>query len=454
MTLPASVTPRDRPGRAVMLLAILLVSLTIVQPQLGVWTVIIVALLSVVWMLLFAGFCATPWEAWKLTVNALLAVTRASIDYRSRGGQPLHPSWTLQFELLTAAMRVCTRTFGHRVVRGRHARYIRWQSEVLGTLRGWVACWRHGFTMEGVTVNELEHLWLRATRGPDRRTAENRFVIVYVPGGGYAALSPRFHIDFCVSLADKSMELVNEGLGADMAVCVDAFLVNYRKAPEHRYPAAEEDVLAMHDYLLKHEKLRPEQIILSGDCTGAELVLATMLHLRRHREPSCMPLAAILACPAVDIAALCDEEDVGAEYCILSKPMMQAIGQSYLPTPEARKSWRDWSALNHDHDLSQLPPVFVQAGQLDYLLSQAQHLVEKARKVDRASNWELDVHEDMPHVFTSFPDIILPAAKVGIRRMAKFAADRMYDHAVQSCKMVENTMNFTSRKQQKESTGA
>ncbi|EGZ06988.1 hypothetical protein PHYSODRAFT_341143 [Phytophthora sojae] len=364
-----------------MLGAVLLLSLAILHPQLFAWAVAIVALLSVVWMLLFAGFCATPWEAWKLTSNALLAVTRAYGDYRSRGAQPLLPSWTLQFELLTAAMRVCTRTFGHRIVLERHARYIRRQSEVVGTLRGWVACWCHG-TMEGVTVNGLEHLWLRAKR--EQRARKNRFVVMYVHGGGYAALSPRFHIDFCVTLAGESMRQMNEKLEVDMAVGVDAFLVNYRKAPEHRHPAAEKDVLAMYDYLLSHENLRPEQII------------------RGTRGTSRLPLAAILACPVVDIATLCEGEDVDAEYCILSKPMMQAIGQSYLSTPEARAAWRrSSSALNPDHDLSELPPVFVQAGERDYLLPQAQTLVEKAKEIDGASNWELDVHEDMPHVFTS-----------------------------------------------------
>ncbi|GMF63843.1 unnamed protein product [Phytophthora fragariaefolia] len=108
--------------------------------------------------------------------------------------------------------------------------------------------------------------------------------------------------------------------------------------------------------------------------------------------------------------------------------MMKAIGECYLLMPEHRDAWRcSSSALNRDNDLSQLPPVFVQAGQLDYLLSHAQRLVQKASMIGGASNWELDIHEVMPHVFTSFPGIILPRSKVGIHNMSTFAADRILD---------------------------
>jgi len=363
-------------------------------------------------------------------IHAVAAVFQAYQNYRSRGCAPLFPSWTLQFELLTAAMRTCTRSFGHRIVRGRHARYIRRQSEVVGTLRGWLACWSLGFSMEGVTVNGLEHMWLRAKDG--RRGSEShRVVVVYVHGGGYAALSPRFHMAFCVSLAGEIMKLVGEKAG----VYVDAFLVNYRKAPEHRYPAAEQDVLAMYEYLLEQEKLRPEQIILSGDCTGAELALATMLHLRRERGAARLPLGAVLACPVVDVAGLCEEEAVEAEVCILSRPMMQAIGRAYLPTDACRAAWRRSSwALHPDHDLSELPPVFVLAGGRDYLLSQARGLVDKACSTDGALHWEIDVQEDMPHVFTSFPGVILPVARLGIQRMARFAAPLIVKNLAQHSK--------------------
>jgi len=47
--------------------------------------------------------------------------------------------------------------------------------------------------------------------------------------------------------------------------------------------------------------------------------------------------------------------------------------------------------------------------------------MEKA-KADGATNWEFDLHHDVPHVFSVFPAWVLPYAAVGIDRIAKFAA--------------------------------
>ncbi|RLN95273.1 hypothetical protein BBJ28_00026319 [Nothophytophthora sp. Chile5] len=392
--------------------------------HLFLWSCAVIVALSGFFLLLFAGFCSTPWEAWQLTGRVLAAVCLAFQAYRARGYTPQYPEWPLRFEVLTAAMRVCTRTFGHRIILEKHARYIRRQSEVLGTLRGLLACWRLGFTIQGVDVHGLEHVWLRRrSEGRDSSDKSSRLVVMYVHGGGYSALSPRFHIDFCVTLANGMMKLLAKDPSLGSPPQVDAFLVNYRKVPESPYPAAEDDVLAMYGYLLHHEKLKPEQILFSGDCTGAELVLATLLHLRSQNGPSNLPLGAILACPVVDVAALHQEDAVNAEHCILSASLMRAIGLGYLPTAETRETWkRRSSTLHSDHDLSQLPPVFVQVGGLDYLLPQARRLMEKAVTMDQATQWEIDVHDNMPHVFTSFPAFVLPYANVGIRRMAEFGA--------------------------------
>jgi hypothetical protein len=56
-------------GRTQLWLTVLLVFLLAVIIKYFVWGVVAIAGLSVFFLLLFAGFCASPWEAWELTFH-------------------------------------------------------------------------------------------------------------------------------------------------------------------------------------------------------------------------------------------------------------------------------------------------------------------------------------------------------------------------------------------------
>ncbi|KAE9335200.1 hypothetical protein PR003_g13128, partial [Phytophthora rubi] len=188
------------------------------------------------------------------------------------------------------------------------------------------------------------------------------------------------------------------------------------QAPEHCFPMPPEDTVAAYKHLLHTEGIPPEQIILAGDSAGGGLVMSTLLRIRDASKTH-LPLAAILICPAVDLSEV--ETHGDSEHCLLSPEMIAAGRLGYHTTASDPTTWADASSVHCD--LRGLPPVFVQAASLDYIYQHSVRLAQKAES-DGVTNWELDVHQDLPHVFSIFPSYVLPYAQVGVQRVAAFAA--------------------------------
>src|SRR5262245_52138725 len=51
------------------------------------------------------------------------------------------------------------------------------------------------------------------------------------------------------------------------------FCIDYRLAPEHRFPAAANDVHAGWDWLCTERGLRPDRIVMAGDSAGGHLAV-------------------------------------------------------------------------------------------------------------------------------------------------------------------------------------
>lgn len=351
------------------------------------------------------GLCRTPMETVRLVARVVWTICKTLVQYIARGCKPKFPKWTLRFELLRGIMRDGSNMYGERIVEEQHARVIRRHSELFGALLDWFA--RRQLQLESVQFNGLEHVWLKS-----QRSSSKTLVVLFYHGGGYAVLSPRMYISFCSALANAiTRELALQGED----VSVDVFLANYRKLPEYQFPVPAEDAVAMYKYVLQ-QGLEPSQVVLAGDSAGGGLVMSTLLRVREAADVP-LPRAAIVACPLADMTE--EKDDSNGQHCVLSANMTAAIVLSYHPTRHDPTTWADASPVHCD--LRGLPPVFVQAASLDRLFQHSLRLVEKAKE-DGATNWELDVHEGMPHVFMVFPSFVLPYAHVGIQRMAAFAA--------------------------------
>ena len=234
--------------------------------------------------------------------------------------------------------------------------------------------------------------------GPQHPRAEER-VVLYLHGGGFFAHLPRSYRRFGRRLA--------QNFGATVV------LPAYRLAPEHRYPAASDDCLAVYRKLLDrgHD---PASICLMGDSAGGNLALVTLLRARDAQLP--LPACAILLSPGADLTF------AGASYRgnADADPFIpvQALGQLV-------EQYVDADQVSHPYvspmlgDFTGLPPLQILVGSTEVLLDSSISTAESSRTdgVDVV----LQVWRDMPHVFPIFG--YLPEAHLAMQTMAGF-----FDH--------------------------
>lgn len=129
-------------------------------------------------------------------------------------------------------------------------------------------------------------------------------IVFYLHGGAYCAMSAQTHRTLTHKISKSTKRRVLGIMNGFVCVCnghqVNAFghivsAVNYRLAPETKFPGALYDVVQSYLYLIdpkeKH-RLDPKNIIVMGDSAGGGLCLAMLLYLRDHGLPQ--PEGAVL----------------------------------------------------------------------------------------------------------------------------------------------------------------
>ena len=228
---------------------------------------------------------------------------------------------------------------------------------------------------ERVSAGSVDGEWI-APSGASQDKA-----ILYFHGGGFRLGSVASHRDLIARIADASGCRV--------------LAINYRLAPEHRFPAALDDALAAYDWL-RDQGAMPENIAFAGDSAGGNLVLAAMLRLRERGLT--LPVAGVLMSPWTDLAA------TGASYVsradadpIHARPMILALAKNYLG-PDGDPCNPLASPLHAD--LAGLPPLLIQVGDRETVLDDSILFADKARAA--GVDVELQVWDGMIHVFQMF----------------------------------------------------
>jgi acetyl esterase/lipase len=160
------------------------------------------------------------------------------------------------------------------------------------------------------------------------------------------------------------------------AACgIRVLTVEYRLAPEHRYPAANEDCFAAYRWLIA-QGIEPDHIIVGGDSVGATLGLMTLISLRDAGEA--LPAAAVLLSPHGDLVHLDGES-------YTSRAMTDPTGS----LEGNQKILEDYIGLRNGDipipgilsplrvKLHGLPPMLIQAGDQEVLLSDAERLAAR-----------------------------------------------------------------------------
>jgi acetyl esterase/lipase len=205
--------------------------------------------------------------------------------------------------------------------------------------------------------------------------------ILYFHGGGFRLGSVASHRDLISRIA--------HGSGCRVLA------INYRLAPEHRFPAPVDDALAAYRWMLA-QGLQPKNIAFAGDSAGGNLVLAAMLALRERKLP--LPAAAVLMSPWTDLAATGESYLSRADADpIHQRPMILALAKNYLG--EGDDPHHPLASPLYA-DLAGLPPLLIQVGDRETVLSDSTMLADKARAA--GVDVELQVWDSMIHVFQMF----------------------------------------------------
>lgn len=151
--------------------------------------------------------------------------------------------------------------------------------------------------------------------------------LIYLHGGGWVLGNLDSHDGICCRLANEAQ------------CCVVA--VDYRLAPEHRFPAAVEDCAAALNYISQQAKtlrIDPSRIAVGGDSAGGNLAAVLSLMARDGQLPQV--LHQILLYPAVDLSVEGESYKATTAGMTITPATMRYFIDHYAPDPASREDWR------------------------------------------------------------------------------------------------------------------
>lgn len=200
---------------------------------------------------------------------------------------------------------------------------------------------------------------------------------LWLHGGGYVFGSQRSH-----------GALVAE---AARAAGIPFLHPQYRRAPEHPYPAPLEDALSVYTELLA-EGRAPETVLVAGDSAGGGLVLAMLLAARDRGLP--MPGAAACVSPWTDLAGtgetFTSKESIDP---LITRSVVDDVQKAYLAGIDPETPY----ASPHYGDPHGFPPVLIQVGEREMLHSDAERFAAKLAAAGVPV--QLEVWPGMVHVW-------------------------------------------------------
>jgi acetyl esterase/lipase len=190
--------------------------------------------------------------------------------------------------------------------------------------------------------------------------------------------------------------------------------VDYRLAPEHRFPAGLEDVLAAYRYGRDNAErfgAPPGRAAIGGDSMGGAFAAAVCQELKRTGEPQ--PVLQLLVYPWVDIACESASMTTYGEAFPLDRATLDWFAGHYMGPGDNPADPR-LSPLRAENFAGLAPAVVVTAG-FDPLLDQGEAYARRLREAHVPTVYRC--YDSLAHAFTAFTGAV-PAADTACREVA------------------------------------
>jgi acetyl esterase/lipase len=242
--------------------------------------------------------------------------------------------------------------------------------------------------LEGVTRRDTELAGVPtitvqpAVGRPDR-------TVIYFHGGGYVSGSP----------PERYLPLA-----AAVALAANATVhaVDYRLAPEFRFPAAYDDCVSAYTSLVGDGGVNPGSLSVLGDSAGGNLALAVTVAARDRRLP--LPARVAMISPFADLtfsgASIEQRRDLDP---YVTRALLESMAADYLGDSDPA----DHRCSAVFADLNGLPPLLIQVGEKEILYDDATRIRDHALSAGMDvtfESWEHGIHVWPVYVATGLPE--------------------------------------------------
>lgn len=224
-------------------------------------------------------------------------------------------------------------------------------------------------------------------------------IILQLHGGGYVG-------------AMRNAYRMFAGLYSEVSRGMSVLTVDYRVAPEYPYPAALLDAYAAYRWLIE-QGWCSEQIILAGDSAGGGLAMSLCHYLKDLGQQ--LPSGIVAMSPWTDLTASGESYDTNYE----RDPLFGKTRDSLLYNKEYVRDNDPMNAYISPlfGDFREFPPMLIQVGSYEMLLSDSVGVAAKAR--EQGVKVRLSIYEGMFHIFQMAAKM-LPESKRAWAEIGKF----------------------------------
>lgn len=221
-------------------------------------------------------------------------------------------------------------------------------------------------------------------------------IILYFHGGGYISGTCQAHRSIVAKFVKSSG--------------IAALLFEYSLAPEHPFPAALNDSVAVYNWLL-NQGISATNMVFMGDSAGGGLCLATLLALRDQNIP--LPAAVVALSPWTDLKCIGKSHQTKAKVCLSPEGSAPSFAKHYAGDNDPSLPYI--SPLYGE--LYGLPPILIYVGQDETLLDDSTQFASKAKEA--GVDMSLIVGEGMFHCYPAMSPLF-PEARQAMDNISTF----------------------------------